>query len=212
MNRSNIRQIRKWVIVGVLACLLVVASRPLLLRYALFTAVKRADLAAVQTLLKQGADANSTDADGSPAITSAVRYYQRKDVIASLLDSGAYVDARDAESQETALSLAAGNRGLDIAQMLILHGADVNARDFHDETPLIHAAIEVDDPMIRLLLNHGANASIKDGYFETAADYVPNLPANHDLIALLKNASRKSQPTRTSNALSYLNPAFVPGT
>ncbi len=149
--------------------------RPLVLRYAFVRAVQNANADRVELLLKLGVNANTTDYDGRPAIVQAADYYQRTDIVALLLDHGANVNATD-EQQRTALIHAADDSyysspdcSLDICRLLIARGADVNAKDYHDQTALIHAAIEVNSPMIQILLNHGADASIKDNYFDVAS-------------------------------------------
>jgi ankyrin repeat protein len=79
---------------------------------------------------------------------------------------------------ETLLHLAARHRSLSIAKLLLLKmghcGLDVNVRCQREyRTPLHHAAIEGNQDMIQLFLDHGADSTVTDRkYRKTALHYL----------------------------------------
>lgn len=99
-----------------------------------------------------------------------------------LLHWGAHVNARD-NSGRTALMIAAEQRHTEALRFLLAHGASVNAQDNLGQDALMLASdLEYVDndsdwqgqrqARLRLLRQHGANASLKDKRGKTAAAYV----------------------------------------
>jgi ankyrin repeat protein len=84
------------------------------------------------------------------------------DLAESLLaEDPSLVEARNGIG-ETVLHYIAVENGLKEVAWLIAHGADVNTKNDFEETPLIEAATLDHYKMCQLLLEHGANALMKD--------------------------------------------------
>ena len=81
--------------------------------------------------------------------------------IRSLIGQGADVNARDPDGGDTPLDAAVRNRQVEAAEQLMLQGADPNRRT-RGSTPLHLAAERGIIELARLLLDHGANAEMRD--------------------------------------------------
>ena len=99
------------------------------------------------------------------------------DEVARLLDAGASVGARD-EHLRTPLHVAAASNNREVAAVLLDRGADVNAQDWKGCTPLHRAVAHgADSPLVRLLLERGADASLLDVNGKSAADLADEIGA-----------------------------------
>src|SRR5215831_3490856 len=126
----------------------------------LFDAIQNADSAKIRRLLDRGADPNSRDAEGTPALMWAA-LYANDDSVKLLLERGANANAANSAGA-TPLMWAIPDFAK--VELLIEHGADVNARsDNLQRTPLLVAAsypgsVEV----LKLLIRRGADIHAKD--------------------------------------------------
>lgn len=123
---------------------------------------QRAD---IEALLKAGADIHATDKNGVTALHHAVRF-RNAAAVATLLLHGAAVNQVCKRSGSTALHRAVTSTGAPSTA-----GKGTQARE-----------------IIELLLQHGADPSIKNKRGKTAADYV----RDDDLRKLLTQAKRES--------------------
>lgn len=80
-------------------------------------------------------------------------------ILDALLAVGA--DPNSTVTGSSPLYAAVWHRRLEAAGSLIAHGADVNAAGASGVTPLISAASNGDDAIVRLLLSHGADANVR---------------------------------------------------
>jgi uncharacterized protein len=80
-------------------------------------------------------------------------------VVNALLAFGA--DANSTVTGSSPLYAAVWHHRLEAAEALIAHGANVNAVEPSGVTPLVTAASNGDDPLVRLLLSHGADANVR---------------------------------------------------
>jgi ankyrin repeat protein len=120
---------------------------------ALLAAIRAGDHPQVQKLLRAGADANTTDADGTTALMYSV-IESDATMMRLLLKSKANVNAKNALGS-TALMYAAVN--LDKAGLLVDRGADVNARNKSGATPMSVAVTTFGStPVLKLLVAKGA--------------------------------------------------------
>ena len=150
---------------------------------ALFFAVRAGDIPSVQVLLKSGARVDSRTQDGtSPLVVAIVNAHW--ELAAWLLDKGASPDegapggsplhtavrTRNPETVATPDAIPTGDlSSLDFIKALIARGANVNAQlargnstflSLSGATPLLLAAYAVDVPLIRLLIDKGADPKI----------------------------------------------------
>ena len=165
-----------------------------------FLAVKRDDAGAVQTLLSRGFDANVRDPNGQHALFLAVRE-PSPNVVNTLLGwPKTEVESRNS-ADESPLMLAALKGHTEIVKRLVEKGADVNkpgwaplhyaATNGHIEimnlllehhayidasspngsTPLMMAALYGTASAVKLLLEAGADPTIKNTLGLTAIDF-----------------------------------------
>eukprot|EP00962_Isochrysis_galbana_P057892 scaffold30469_cov67-Isochrysis_galbana.AAC.1 len=103
----------------------------------LVEAVRAGERERVERLLRSGADADSADAAGTPALHAACAT-NRRALIGVLLEAGADVQRRSGDGwRETPLhaALGSGAVGADGVAMLLAHGADPTARRADRQQP-----------------------------------------------------------------------------
>jgi ankyrin repeat protein len=133
--------------------------------YVLFNAIRRGDLALLESHLRERAPVNVRAADGTTPLMMAV-LQGTPTTVRLLLDYGADPNAVN-KNGGTGLLYAAGN--LQMVQQLVEHGADINARSALGNTPLIAAAAHPDNlSVVKLLLNRGADLHAQNGNGVTA--------------------------------------------
>jgi ankyrin repeat protein len=150
---------------------------------ALVLAIREGSTAVVQDLLAHpGTDLERKAVNGNTALMMAA-FKRDGDTVRALLDKGAKVN----QPGWTALHYAAASGDAAIAQLLIERGAKLDAlspRPSGAVTPLMMAAREGQDGIVRLLLAKGANAGLKNTEGFTAAQLAKQ--AGHDkLVGLL---------------------------
>ncbi len=125
----------------------------------LFQAVRNNDLAAIQSAIAKGADANVRDRRGATPLMLAAAY-GTPDAMKLLLDAGADVNAKSS-FDATALLWAAGDAAK--VRLLVERGANVNATSKLGRTPLIAAAAhDGASGVVRLLIEKGAGIQAAD--------------------------------------------------
>ena len=122
---------------------------------ALADAAKRADWAAVRTLLDAGADVDAREGDGSTALHWA-SYRDNREIAALLIRAGADVDAAN-DLGVTPLWAACENGSSAMVETLLGAGADPNVPLPFGETPLMTAARAGDAGVVGRLLDAGAD-------------------------------------------------------
>jgi len=147
---------------------------------ALVLAIREGSTAVVQDLLAHpGTDLERKAVNGNTALMMAA-FKRDGDTVRALLDKGAKVN----QPGWTALHYAAASGDAAIAQLLIERGAKLDAlspRPSGAVTPLMMAAREGQDGIVRLLLAKGANAGLKNTEGFTAAQLAKQ--AGHDNVA-----------------------------
>ena len=132
-------------------------------------------------LLRRGAKIEAKDYYGKTPLMGASEKGSVEGV-KLLLRWGAHVNAQD-NSGRTALMIAAEQRHTEALRLLLAHGASVNAQDDLGQDALMlasdlgYADLDTEwqgqrQARLRLLRQHGANASLKDKQGKTAAAYV----------------------------------------
>ncbi len=133
---------------------------------ALTWAISSGNEALARMLIQKGADIHARDYAGTTELMQA-SMSGNANIVRLLLNMGANVNARD-KNGETALMDVPGignsqANASAITKLLLENGADVNAKDNKNWTALDNAVYYNFPDIIRLLLQHGANAHDLDG-------------------------------------------------
>jgi ankyrin repeat protein len=126
----------------------------------LIEAVKKSDTKAVAELIKQRADVNAAEADGSTALQWAAQR-NSLEVTTLLLAAGANAKAAN-RYNVTPLSLACMNGNAAIIERLLKTGADANSTSEEGQTALMTAALNGKVDAVRVLLAHGAGVNAQE--------------------------------------------------
>jgi ankyrin repeat protein len=123
-------------------------------------AVRDGDRAGAIALLKQHADVNAAEPDGTTALDWAVRQ-DDPDMVDRLIQAGANVKAANRYGV-TALYLACENGSAPMIAKLLDAGADANAATTEGETPLMTVARTGSVDAAKVLLARGADVNSKE--------------------------------------------------
>jgi ankyrin repeat protein len=124
------------------------------------TAAEQGREAMVELLLSHGAIVDSTNTGGETALFSAVERGSMT-LCHTLVAHGADVNAKDNMSGSTPLHLAVAQGNLAVAEFLITNKAQIDARQNSGVTSLIIAMTRSNTNMVKLLLDHHADANLK---------------------------------------------------
>jgi len=117
---------------------------------ALIAAAEKGDAAAVQRLLREGADVRARDTRGRTALLAAT-HGNRVEAARALIGAGADVNAKDAIEDSAFLYAGAEGRN-DILKMMLAAGADLKSTNRYGGTALIPAAHHGHVETVRILL------------------------------------------------------------
>lgn len=187
-----------------------------------FTAIKRDNPATVQNLLNRGFDANTLSPQGLHGLLLAIQEPSPKVAEVLLRWPKTNVEFRTVKD-ESPLMLASLRGQLDLARKLIERGADVNkpgwaplhyaATNGHLEimdlllenhayidaespngtTPLMMAAMYGSTPAVKLLLDAGADPTLRNQLGMTAVDFA-NKASRRDAADMIAAVRRGQQP------------------
>jgi len=131
----------------------------------LLWAVYQVDVELVAALLRSEADPNSANNFGATPLAEAVRLANPV-LVSRLLDAGADPNMTNEDGQ-TPLMLAAWTGDVAVAELLLAHGARVNGEEqWTGQSALMWAAARNHPDMTRLLIDHGAEASVRARTFD----------------------------------------------
>lgn len=135
----------------------------------LYYAVTAGHVQIVERLLAAGARPNGLPQEKTPPMIAAVRHNGKTDIIEALLHAGGDPNTETRAFGETPFMAALRTGRKDLAETMIRRGADVNAI-MSDGRPLLQSAVlaGVDDEIIDLLLQKGANPDNMSNEFGTA--------------------------------------------
>ncbi|MBI3210650.1 MAG: ankyrin repeat domain-containing protein [Candidatus Solibacter usitatus] len=124
---------------------------------ALMYAVLYSDAEAVRLLLRSGADPNARNEAGATALMWAVTDLEKTRL---LLAGGADVNARSSDGRTPLMIAARRSGGKDVVKLLLEKGANASAKAgglLGEVTPISEAMYASDEPIFRLLVDHGAD-------------------------------------------------------
>ncbi|MBI5170275.1 MAG: ankyrin repeat domain-containing protein [Candidatus Eisenbacteria bacterium] len=150
-----------------------------------FEAVSTGDAARVATLLSADRSlARARSGDGFTALHFAA-FFSRPELAASLLAAGADPAAvADNPMRVQPLHSAAAARSLETCRVLLESGAPPDAAQHQGWTALMSAAQHGLEPLVDLLLAHGARLDVRAGDGRTAAE-LATAAGHHELAARL---------------------------
>lgn len=240
MRRAGWRAaLRLWV----LACVVLLAAPAHAGAYEDFlVAVKRDDVLTVERLLARGFDPNAVDPEGVPVLVLAMREqaYRVGQVLARQPQIA--ID-RASPIGETALMVAAHRGSLELARALVARGAQVNrpawaplhyaaagghvemarwlleqsayidAESPNGTTPLMMAARQKQISVLRLLLEEGADPTVRNQSGLTARDYLDRLGERDaaEVVQAAADAFRRRQGGASSTQESSRRGAGTAG-
>ena len=162
---------------------------------ALIDAVRRRDAAAVQTLVRDRADVNATEGDGTTALHWAVDADDLP-MVTMLIKAGARATVAN-RLGVTPLVLAATNGSAAVLEALLKAGANPNDASAEGETVLMAAARSGSPAAVRALLNAGAQVNATEAWRgETALMWAA--AENHGPVVtlLIEHGAEKDARTR----------------
>jgi len=128
------------------------------------------DLETVKNLLRRGLSCDAADQDGHTALMFAA-FNGHSELVLCLLDSGAEINRTDSLGR-TALLYGSTGPFPETVKILLDRGADPNRVDTEEHfSPLMHAAAEGHLEVVKVLVAHGADRSLKDVDGDDAATF-----------------------------------------
>jgi ankyrin repeat protein len=124
-------------------------------------AAMKNDIETVRSLLKQAADANSSQGDGMTALHWAAMN-NNPEMAQLLIYAGATVKATTRIGMYTPLYLAAQNGNAKVIDVLLKAGADAKAPTLDGVTPLMMAASSGDPDTVKSLLEFGVDVNAEE--------------------------------------------------
>lgn len=150
----------------------------------LITVVVEKDNEQLISLISNGVDLNSEDADGWTALDWAIED-ENKEAVLALVNAGANVNHMD-YFETSPLMRAAGIGNSYFIDILISKGANIDQQDSEGDTPLIIAVLNQQTDAVKLLLDKGANPQIKNNENFTSLMYAIKA-GDPDIINLLRS-------------------------
>ena len=132
----------------------------------LLDATKRGDVAAVRSLLQEGADPNASQGDGLSALHLAAQA-GNLDIVKVLIGAGAEVEAKTRIGDYTPLHLASWGAHASAVSALIEAGADPGAVSTTSGVTPLHLAAKATngESTVRALLEHGAPVDVRESAY-----------------------------------------------
>jgi ankyrin repeat protein len=160
----------------------------------LVAAMKKQDATAVKALLKQRADVNAAEVDGTTALQWAA-HWNDLDTVKALLAAGAKANVASRYGV-TPMHEAASIGSAPIVNALLRAGATADAIYGEGETPLMLAARSGNLETVKLLVEAGANVNAAEKFRGQTALMLAAVENHNDIVRALVNAGAQVN-TRT---------------
>jgi ankyrin repeat protein len=152
---------------------------------ALMKAVRKNDVAAVNTLISQGADVNELDPNGDAPLVMAA-YLGHTEIVRALLEAGADVAAVDPGMKATALHAASYAGRSEAARVLIEYHIDIDKQGPRNGYTALHDAIWQNNiDTAKVLIDAGANLELTSHEGETPLAFA-NSHRRREIAALIE--------------------------
>ena len=165
---------------------------------ALAAAIESGDVAAVQALIKSGADVNQRSGDGSTALLWAA-HTSNVEIARALIAAKAVVDTPN-DFGVTPLLEASRNGDAPMVDLLLRSGADPKRAHPEGETPLLSASRAGSVAAVRLLLARGADVNAVEAFQQTTALMWAAAEGHTDVVDLLLESG--ADPNRQGHITS----------
>lgn len=152
----------------------------------LVAAIRKKDLAAVQALLKQGANPNTPQGDGSTPLHWAA-HLDAMPIADALIRGGARANVAN-DLGFTPVHLACINRSDTMVERLLAAGANANAASLNNETVLMTCARSGSAGAVKALLARGARVNEKEKAHDQTALMWAASQGHPDVVKLLLDA------------------------
>ncbi len=154
-------------------------------------------------LLRAGADINSLNKNGVPAVVVAVQN-RAFPVLEFLAKKGANLNKQSENrgnasiriKEATALQEAVRSGSIPYVRILLEKGADPNIANEHDTTPIFFVALSPTNDrvqMARLLINAGANLLVVNKQGQTPITLAQMFRGNEELVSYLERKAREQE-------------------
>ena len=173
----------------------------------LTAAVMNGDAETVSRLIRQNADVNAIERDGTNALQWAI-YNENLAIVRNLLNAGADPEAANREGM-TPLVLAAMSGNVELVEVLLDAGAGVNRTLANGETPLMMAARTGNLETIQLILDRGAEINAVENLRGTSALMWAAANKNAQAVKLLL-ANGADMAMNSADAPPGRNPYLAP--
>jgi ankyrin repeat protein len=151
----------------------------------IFTAARNNNTQLLNELLLKNTDINSVEDRGSTALIIAC-YNDNFEAAKMLLEKGANPNIQD-KMGNTALMGVCFKRLCKMAKLLLEYKVAIDQQNFNRANALIFAATFGAEDILKILLENGADPSIRDNYNKTALDYAL-IQENENIIKWLRKS------------------------
>jgi ankyrin repeat protein len=172
---------------------------------ALLDAARRGDIAAVKSLIKQGADPNAAQGDGLTALHLAAQQ-GNLEIAKALLGAKANVASKTRIGGYTPLHLAAQGAHLQVVKALLDAGADPAAVTTTSGVTPLHLAAQAlnGEPTVRELVRRGAPVNAVEGQGQTALMFAAAEGRARTVLELLEGGADPGVATEVVNVLERM--------